>query len=118
MRVSKVIIDQPKDRCITKAAGTINGWFAIHDEVVPGAFEFRVGPILLPHTSMKRPDVEGAMPEFTIVGFQIRFDLSDYLLYLGGGKLVIRVTVPEYDPFRLQFTIKESALAACIAAAS
>jgi hypothetical protein len=118
MRVSKVRIDQPHDRCLTKASGVINGWFAIHDEIIPEEFEFRVGPILLPHKVLKRPDVEGAMPDHTIVGFQIWFDLSNYLLYIQDGRLVIEVKMWEYDPFRLQFTIKESALAACIAAAS
>ena len=118
MRVSKVKIDQPKDRRITRASGAINGWFAIHDEVVPEEFEFRVGPILLPHTLLRRPDVEGAMPEHTILGFQVRFDLADYLLYIDNNRLVIQLTMPEYDPFRLQFTIKEGALAECIEGAS
>lgn len=118
MKVSKVIIDQPENRCIAKASGVINGWFAVHDEVFQEEYQFRVGPILLPHKVLKRPDVEEAMPEHTIVGFQIRFDLSNYLYYIDDGKLVIHVTISDYDPVRLQFTVQESALAACVAEAS
>ena len=119
MEVSKIVIDQPQNRCLTKPSGAINGWFALRgQDDIPEELEFRVGPILLPHRIIKRPDVEGAMPEYRIVGFQIQFDLSNYLLYIQDNRLVIRVTMPEYEPFRLKFTIQESAMAMCIAAAS
>jgi hypothetical protein len=118
MKVSKIRIDHPKNRSLTQASGAIKGWFAIYDEVIPEEFEFRVGSLLLPYTLMRRPDVEEVMPDYTILGFQVRFDLADYLLYIENNRLVIELTMPEYDPFRMQFKIKESALAACIERAS
>jgi hypothetical protein len=118
MKVSKVVIDQPYNRRLTRPTGVITGWFAIHDEVIPEEFEFRTGPITLPHTVLRRPDVEGAMPDCTIVGFQIRFDLSNLLLYLQEDRLVVHLTMADYEPVRLQFTFQEGALAEFIAAAS
>lgn len=117
--VTRVVIDQPQTRCLTTAVGAINGWFALREkEEIPEELEFRVGPIILPHVMLKRPDVEDAMPEHIVVGFQIRFDLSNYLLYIADGRLVIDATIAGYDPFRLQFKIQDSAMAVCIAAAS
>jgi hypothetical protein len=119
IEVTRVVIDQPQNRCLTKPVGAIKGWFALREkEELPEELQFRVGPIILPHTVMKRPDVESAMPEHIVMGFQVRFDLSNYLLYIHDGRLVIDVTISGYDPFRLQFKIQESAMAVCIEAAS
>ena len=94
MEVSKVVIDLPEKRRITKASGVINGWFAVREQQdIPEELAFRVGPIPLPHHILKRPDVEGAMPGHAIVGFQIQFDLSNYLLYIQDSRLVIQAAV-------------------------
>jgi hypothetical protein len=118
MDTSKVVIDDPQTRCLTKPSGAINGWFAIHNYEIPEEFQFRVGPIVLPHAVLKREDVEAALPEYSVVGFQIRFDLNHYLLYIDDNRLTIRLIVPDHYPFAVRFTIKEGVLASCIAAAS
>lgn len=118
MEVSRVVIDQPHNHCIAKPAGAINGWFALHNYESPEEFQLRVGPLILPHTVLKREDVEAAMPEHSVVGFQVRFDLNNYLLYIDENRLVIQVLIPGFDPVSLRFTIKEGVLASCIAAAS
>lgn len=117
MEVSKVVIDTPHDRCIAKPSGAIIGWLAVHHYEMP-ELQFRVGPIILPHTILKREDVEGAMPEHSVAGFRVRFDLNDYLLYIDDNRLTIQVTLPDFDPLSLRFTIMEGVLASCIAAAS
>jgi hypothetical protein len=119
MEVSRIVIDQPQNRRLTKSYGAITGWFALRgQQEVPEEMEFRVGPIILPHVVLKRPDVEGAMPEHTVLGFQVRFDLANYLYHIKDNHLDIQLTMADYDSMRLRFTIQESAMAACIAAAS
>lgn len=118
MDASRVVIDEPQNRCITKPSGAISGWFAIHNYEIPEEFQFRVGPIVLPHTVLKREDVETAMPEYGVTGFQIRFDLNNYLHYIDDNRLTIRLILPDYHPFAVRLTIKEGVLVSCIAAAS
>jgi hypothetical protein len=118
MTISKLVIDEPRNRCITKPSGTIKGWLALHNYEIPEDIQFRVGPIILPHTLSKREDVEGAMPEHGVAGFQIRYDLSGYLLYIEDQSLSIKLTLPDFSPLTLRFKIQEGVLASCIAAAS
>jgi hypothetical protein len=118
MNVSKLIIDHPGNRRLTKMSGTISGWFAIHRYEIPEEFHFQVGPLVLPHTLARREDVEGAMPEHGVTGFQIRFDLMNYLPYIDDKGLMIELLLPDFDPLPLRFAIEENALASCIAAAS
>jgi len=118
MTVSKIVIDAPQHRTLTKPAGAITGWFAIHDREIPQTIEFRVGPVVLPYRYLTRPDVEGTLPEHNVSGFQVWFDLSDYLLYIEDRRLVINLKIPDHLPLSLQFNITENAMAACIAAAS
>jgi hypothetical protein len=117
MEISKIVIDQPRDRCITQAVGAINGWFAIHYYEIPEAIEFRVGPIVMPHMLCRRPDVEGSMSEHTVTGFQVRFDLMNYLPYIQESGLLIQVSMHGFHSLPLRFTVKDAALAACIATA-
>lgn len=113
----RVEVDNPDDCCITKPSGVISGWFATADWENPEEFQFRVGPIILPHTHNKRADVEGAMVGHRVAGFQIRFDLIDCLPYIEDNRMVIQLVLLDYQPFPLRFTVKESALASCLAAA-
>jgi hypothetical protein len=110
----RVEIDNPLDRCLRKPAGSIIGWFAAHTHDMPEEVEFRIGPIRLPHKIIPRPDVEGAMQGYCVVGFEIRYELSNYLPYIDDLKLVIRLIAPEYYPISLRLKIQESALAQCL----
>ena len=114
----RVEVDDPLDRMLKKPMGMITGWFAMAGYEAPDEFEFHVGPISLPHTAVKRPDVQEVIPEYSVGGFQIQFDLSHYLFYIDSNRLVIRLTLPGYDPIAIRFALKEGVLADCIAAAS
>lgn len=114
----RVEIDDPPNRCIEQPVGIIRGWFASSDIEIPDDFSFQLAGIRLPHCIVKREDVEGALPEFTIVGFTIPYDLSDYLPNIQNNRLMIRLMLSGYDPYLMRFTIKDSALSLCLAAAS
>jgi hypothetical protein len=118
MDVSKLVIDDPADYRLTKPAGTIRGWFAVHRYEIPEDFQFCVGPLVVPHRLLRRQDVEGAMPEHSVTGFQMRYDLMNYLPYIDEKGLLIRLELPDFDPLPMRFIIEERALANCIAAAA
>jgi hypothetical protein len=118
MEAIRVVIDEPAGRCLTKPNGTITGWFGIHQYEIPDDFQFRVGPIALPYTLLRREDVEEALPEYGVTGFRIRFDLMNFLPYIDEKGMLIQLTVLDFHPFPLRFSIQESALAICVSAAS
>lgn len=114
----RIEIDDPHDRSITQPAGLIRGWFATRDLEIPETFSFQLAGITLPHSIIKREDVESALPGHTIVGFKVHYELQDYLPYIQQNRLAIRLILDGYDSFLLRFTVKDSALAICLAAAS
>ena len=116
--VDRIKIDQPPDSCIAEPSSTITGWIAIHGHEISDEFQFRVGPITLLHSVIRRRDVENSMPQHGIAGFQIRLDLIHYLPYIQNNVLVIKMMLLGYHPFRLKFTVKENVLARCISEVS
>jgi hypothetical protein len=114
----RVEIDDPEDRMLLTSKGTIRGWFATPDAEVPEDFYFQVGAIRLAHETTSREDVEGAMPDYSIVGFNIRYDIGCYLHYITDNRLAVQLVLPDFDPYRLRFTVKEIVMAACVAEAS
>ena len=113
----RVEIDDPQNRCIEKTAGAIRGWFATRGQELPESFCFQLCGKTLPHTLENRMDVEAALPGYAIVGFKIEYDLTDYLLYIQNNRLGIQLQVSDYEPYFLRFTVEDSALAVCLAAA-
>lgn len=113
----RVEIDDPADRLITEPSGIIRGWFSSRDQELPDTFEFRIGGIIVPHRVVSRPDVEGAMPDHDVVGFDILYDLFAYLPCIEDSRFTMYLTIPEYDPYPVRFTIKDQALANCLVAA-
>ena len=113
----RVEIDDPKDRSIQKPAGVIRGWFATRNIDPPDEFHFQVGAVNLPHSVAERVDVQEVMPDCSIVGFDIRYDLMNHLPQIDDNRLDIQLFIPGYDSVRLRFKIKDSALAICVAAA-
>jgi hypothetical protein len=111
----RIEIDDPDDRRIVKPAGVIRGWFAGCGIEMPEAFDFRIDGVLLPSRTVTREDVEEAMPDHTIVAFDIPYDLVNYLPYIEDRRLVIHLKIADYDPVLLRFYIKEEALASCLA---
>src|SRR6185369_14649450 len=111
----RVEIVDPDQSRIRKPVGIIRGWFATSDIEVPAGFEFKVGGITLPHSVAKRSDVETAMPDYNILGFNIPYDLFTFLPYITDNRLLVNLILPEYDSLRLRFTIADSALAICVA---
>ena len=111
----RVEIDAPYDLYLEKPAGDIRGWFAADDIEIPKEFSLQAGGITMPHRVVRREDVETAMPDYTIRGFVIPYDLVSYLPYLQEDNyLVIQLTVPGYNPHTLRLKIKDSALAGCL----
>ena len=108
-------IDDPESGRIGKPVGVLRGWLAAHDVEIPEKFSFRLNGVTLPHRVVARSDVEEAMPEDTIVGFEIRYDLASYLPYIEDNRLVIHMRLPGYDPFLLRLKIEEGAMALCLA---
>lgn len=113
----RVEIDDPQSRSIEKPAGIIRGWFATRGADVPDEFRFQVGGIALPHRVVERVDVEAAMPGHAIVGFELRYDLSDFLPQIQSGRFGIRLSPAGYDSVMLRFKVEENALALCLASA-
>jgi hypothetical protein len=113
----RVEIDEPENRLIEEDIGFILGWFATRDGEIPETFEFRIGGILVPHRVVDRADVESVLPDYTIVGFLIPYDLSFYLPQIQNNRLLIQLTLPGYNPHILRLGITENALATCVAAA-
>jgi hypothetical protein len=111
-------IDDPQDHFLRTAAGEIRGWFAASDIDLPEDYYFEVGSVRLPHRAIPRSDVEDVMPGYAISGFVIAYDLAEYLPYIDGQQWTVRLLLPEYRPKLLKFTIAESALGNCLAAAS
>ena len=114
----RVEIDDPADRLITEPSGLIRGWFGSRDQELPETFEFRINGMIVPHRLVSRPDVEGAMPDHHIVGFDIQYNLSAYLPYIEDSRFTMCLTMPDYDSYPVRFKIKDHALAICLAAAS
>lgn len=114
----RVEVDDPDHYRIEKPAGIIRGWFAAQDVQIPEDFHFKIGTSRLPHSIVQRTDVETAMPEYTITGFQISYDLACWLPYIADHRLVVHLILPGYDSLLLRFTIRERALASCLASAS
>ena len=113
----RVEIDDPTDRLITEPSGIIRGWFGSRDQELPDTFEFRISGTLVPHRVVSRRDVESAMPDHNVVGFDIPYNLSAYLPYIEDSRFTMCLTVPDYDSYPVRFTIKDQALANCLAAA-
>lgn len=111
-------IDYPADHLITEPSGLIRGWFGSRDQELPEIFEFRIDTMLVPHRVVSRPDVQGAMPNHEIVGFDIHYNLAAYLPYIEDSRFTMCLTMPDYDPYPVRFTVKDHALAICLAAAS
>jgi hypothetical protein len=112
-------IDDPEYCRIKKAMGCIRGWFAAGKSVeIPETFSFRIGGIIVPHRIVHRLDVEAAMPEYTVTGFEIAYELSVFLPYIQKKRLTMHLTLADYDAAFLRFEIAESALASCVASAS
>src|SRR6516164_4051289 len=103
----RVEIDTPEDRILLTPKGTIRGWFATLDTEVPEDFYFEVGAVRLAHETTRREDVEGAMPDYSIVGFNIQYDIGCYLHYITDNRLAVQLVLPDFDPYRLRFTVKE-----------
>jgi hypothetical protein len=114
----RIEIDEPQDKCLKEPTGCIRGWFAARDTDLPETFHFEIGGTPVAHSAIKREDVEGAMPGHAIAGFLIPYDLSFYLPNIDEQGLAIRLILPEYSAKTLRFKIAESALGACLAAAS
>ena len=114
----RVEIDDPDNSRIRKPAGLIRGWFATAESEFPEEFEFKIGGITLPHHLTRRSDVEAAMPEYNILGFNIAYDLLTLLPYISDNRLALQLILPGYDSLRLRFTVADSALASCLEAAS
>jgi|ERR1700733_10659681 len=115
-RALRLEIDHPANRRIAKPVGVIRGWFASSGGIeLPETFAFRIGGITLPHMVVTRLDVEAVMPDHTIVGFDIPYELVSYLTYIQDNRLVIHLKLPDYDPVLLRFKVEERALAACLA---
>ena len=111
----RIEIDDPEDRRIVNPAGVIRGWIAGCGIEMPETFEFRIDGVPLPSRVVTREDVEEAMPDHTIVAFDIPYDLVNYLPYIEDRRLVIHLKLDDYDPVHLRFYIKEAALASCLA---
>jgi hypothetical protein len=114
----RIEIDDPDKNRIAKPVGIIRGWFASSDLQVPEDFHFQIGASTVPHQVLKRTDVEAALPDYTITGFKIPYDLAPFLPYITNHRLLIHLVLPGFDPCRLWFTIQDRALAICVAAAS
>ena len=114
----RVEIDDPEKNWIKKPVGVIRGWFATSDLELPEDFHFRVGGVTLPHTLTQRSDVEGAMPDYNILGFNLPYDLFPFLPDISDNRLVIHLDLPGYDPFHIRFRVDDRALAICLEAAS
>lgn len=111
-------IDHPIDHRLISPTGEIRGWFAAQDIDLPEAYRFQVGTVRVPCREVKREDVEAMLPYHAVGGFVLRYDLSLYLPYIDGNKLLIQLVLMEYRTRSLRFKIEESALAACLAEAS
>lgn len=115
----RVEIDDPEHSRILKPAGRIRGWFAASKLIdIPDTFTFRVGTILLPHRIVHRGDVEGALPEYAVTGFEIPYDIAALLPYVRKNQLAIQLTLPDYGTPVLKFHVADCALAICMALAS
>ena len=110
----RVEIDDPLTRTIEKAAGELRGWIATSDLELPEVTDFRIGAIVLWHEMVKREDVEEAMPDHTILGFVIRYELATLLPNIQDNRLLIVMTLPGFDPYPLPVKIGEMALALCL----
>jgi hypothetical protein len=113
----RVEIDAPADRLVTEASGLIRGWFGSLDQKLPDTFEFRISGMVVPHRLVSRLDVQGAMPDHHIVGFDIPYNLSAYLPYIEDNRFTMCLIMPGYEPYPVRFTIKDHALAMCLATA-
>jgi len=116
--VLRVEIDDPIDQRLTAPTGEIRGWFAARDIDLPEDYRFQVGAVPVLCREVKREDVEEMLPYHAVGGFVLRYDLSLYLPYIDGNKLIIQLILPEYRTRVLRFKIEERALAACLASAS
>jgi hypothetical protein len=111
-------IDDPQDQYLRTATGEIRGWFAASDLDIPEDYWFEVGSVRIPHRTVRRADVEDVMPGYAIAGFVITYDLAEYLPYIDGQQWKVQLILPDFRPKLLKFTIAESALGNCLAAAS
>jgi len=114
-------IDEPADRCIRTPTCRFRGWIAItpHSGGQELKFlHFKIGQLNVPHVLTSRPDVEGAFPNHASSGFQIRFDLTYYMQYVVNDHLAIYAMLPQFEPFRLDFTIDKGVVGLCLAAAA
>ena len=115
----RVEIDEPENCRIQKPKGRIRGWFAAGKLVdIPETFSFRAGNLALPHRVVRRLDVEGAMPDYVVTGFEIPYDLSTLLARIHDNRLLIHLTLADYDSYPLKFRVDDSALVQCVSAAS
>lgn len=113
----RIEIDDPQSLRITKPVGVLRGWFATRDGELPETCTFRIGGMTLPYQMVRRMDVEELMPEHSVRGFEIPYNLSDYLPYIQDNLLVVRLMLAEYAPFVFRFRIDSSALGCCLASA-
>jgi hypothetical protein len=111
----RIEIDHPEKRRISQPSGVIRGWFAALDRELPETFEFRIDGIVLPYKVVRREDVEKAMPDYLIAGFDIPYDLVSYLPYIENRRLMVHLKLPDFAAIALRFKIEESALASCLA---
>ena len=113
----RVEIDDPIDLRIQQPSGILRGWLAARNEELPAAYTFRIGRMTLPHRPAKRLDVEEAMPDYEVCGFEIRYDLSDLLPHIQNQRLTIRLKAAGYEAFLFRFRIDDAAIGNCLSAA-
>jgi hypothetical protein len=110
----RVEIDDPLNRTIDKPSGAIHGWLATRDTELPETIDFRIAGTALPHEIVKREDVEQAMPDHNVMGFVFWYDLATCLPNIEDNRLLVLLTLPGYDPYRMSVKIDEKALAECL----
>src|SRR5579871_3253253 len=80
-------VDQPEDFSIEKPVCHIRGWYATSEGDSLEILHFRIAGNQIPHIAEDRRDVEEVMPDYTVKGFRIPFDLSFYVQYIVDQRL-------------------------------
>ena len=112
-----VFIDDPADLYLGHPVCRIKGWCSSDREEDLRGLDFRIGGSRVPHSSLPRPDVQGAWPDRAVAGFLVQLDLSFYIHIVRDREFILQVITARLAPVDLHFRVSTGAIGRCLEAA-
>jgi hypothetical protein len=110
-----VQIDEPTNKVLGRGICRVRGWYAAPSRCSnPAELRIEVGGTRVFWREVPRPDVCGAYPDFTIIGFLIDFDVSFYFAAVDDAKLRMDLDLPGFQRQTVELTVAPEVISSCL----